>query len=122
MNKILILLIALSLMVVGCTGTQGTGPGADMSNPFIGGTMGLDVGFLEGSPPAIVFDNGQFPFEVEVVLENIGEWDIDSGEATITIVGVDPEDFNRAGVQVVNVTEDIPGQEFDPELFVDALF
>ncbi|RMF55273.1 hypothetical protein D6745_02545 [Candidatus Woesearchaeota archaeon] len=116
MNKILILLIALGLIIVGCT--QGGQQVGDTTNPFIGGTQGLDIGFLEGSPPGIVFDQGQFPFGVQVVLENVGEWDINAGEAKVTLVGVDPEDFGRTGEQTVIVNEDIPGQEFDPDLNV----
>ena len=52
--------------------------------------------FVEGAPPAEVFDEGRFDFSVNIKAENKGEWDIQNpSDLTITLTGVDPADFNN---------------------------
>ena len=98
----LIFVSVLMLFIVGCT----SGQTVDLSgNPFVGGSNGLIVEFITGSPPDEVFDNEQFPFTVSVKLENSGERDIEEGEGFLRITGVNPAEF---GISESDLREDIP--------------
>lgn len=74
---------------------------------FIGGTDGLEMSFVEGSPPEEVFGS---PFKVNVLLRNVGEWDIkNSADATVTISGIYPDDF---GVTSADLVQNSPSALF----------
>ena len=61
MNKNIIFLIVVMFILSGCTGDQTTTAGG---TAFIGGTDAIEFDFLEGAPPAEVYDKGEFPFEI----------------------------------------------------------
>ena len=54
--------VVFLLFLAGCNG-GGEEPGGAPTTPFLGGTKGLEIGFLEGSPPEEVTDGGGFPFQ-----------------------------------------------------------
>ncbi|HZX45632.1 MAG TPA: hypothetical protein VFF28_08190 [Candidatus Nanoarchaeia archaeon] len=91
MRRVILVLVALLLLAAGCkqqvvqTNTK----------PFIGGTSAVEFNFIEGSPPAEVYDGGSFPFEVTVNLENKGEYDVPKDKMKVYLQGFDPSDFNR---------------------------
>lgn len=90
-NSILITVIVMSVLVLaGCTGGQTVN---SAGTPYVGGTNGLLISFLENSPPAQVSDGNTFPFDIVVLLENAGESDIPTGKASVTISGLYPGDF-----------------------------
>jgi hypothetical protein len=94
--------LLLITLLVGCS--QETGP--SISDPFIGGTTGLTMEFIEGAPPAEVYDGGAFPFTVVLKLENIGETDVIAGSAVLKISGIDPTDFGTIGTALTQVTSE----------------
>ena len=82
---VLVLALALSLAVAGCQG--GKSATSSSSTPFIGGSEGLRVSFVENAPPVEVLDNPLektkpgdrtqiMKFDVILKLENVGEQDI----------------------------------------------
>jgi hypothetical protein len=91
MNKtiFIILLAVASLTLTACpSGNDGGGPG-----PFIGGSEGLTMQFALGAPPDEIYDAGQYPFSVNVIIENVGERDVLSDEAQVKLVGIEPGMF-----------------------------
>lgn len=91
MKKAIVLLIMGLIVLVGCEkNVQKT-----FSNPFIGGTEAIKFEFIEGSPPAEVYDGGSFPFEVALNVENKGEYDVPKDKITIDLAGFYPPDFNN---------------------------
>ncbi|MFB6198456.1 MAG: hypothetical protein ABEI52_09355, partial [Halobacteriaceae archaeon] len=93
--KVIIALILASTLLLACTQQQGQQNKKKPTEAFIGGTTGLKTYLLEGVPPDVVQDNGQFPFSFGVVLENKGEADIGNGTpnpyVNVTLVGVSSE-------------------------------
>src|SRR3989338_9546291 len=85
-------LIGLFFFAVGCN--EQTTDSKD-ETPFVGGTAGLLIDFVEDSPPAEVTDGGNFPFDVVVKLENPGERAIAKENVKVTISGIDPSDFDK---------------------------
>jgi len=83
---------------------------------FVGGVQGLTMSFTEGSPPSEVFDEGRFPFSVNLKLENRGEWDINKENVRIEITGVDPADFDLSTSDLVkNPTSNMAGTKIDSQ-------
>jgi hypothetical protein len=85
-------IIAALMLATSCT----SGP----DNPdidkytFIGGTEGLSMAFQEGAPPDEIFDAGQHPFTITVIVENVGEEDVlDEDFAEVSVLGISAEQF-----------------------------
>jgi len=77
------------LIVLACT------PSGPATLPtFLGGNDGLSIVFDKNSPPAEVFDGGDFPFDIVVRLENKGEYFIPKDLVTVSVVGILPQLFN----------------------------
>ncbi|MFC1755446.1 hypothetical protein ACFL96_18995 [Thermoproteota archaeon] len=94
-RKILVLLTILLLMfLVGCQGQEDTTTSASQ---FVGGTKGLEISFVEGTPPPEVLDTDQ-PFGVSIKLANEGEYDVEEPSTVqVTVTGFDPADFGVSG-------------------------
>ncbi len=88
-------LIALSavflLFVAGCDGGD-VQTGAP-TTPFLGGAGGLEINFLEGSPPEEVTDGNTFDFQAIVKLKNNGEYDLQRDRVNVSLIGFSPADF-----------------------------
>jgi hypothetical protein len=101
MKYALIALLALTVLAAGCSPT---GPDSSLSDPFIGGAQGLKVSFMQGAPPSEIFDGGQYPFSVNILVENLGEADVgpdsvtgatgDNQFALVSLIGFNPAQFN----------------------------
>jgi len=109
-----ILIIGILFFVFGCD-KEAPEPVA-VGKAFIGGTKGLSLSFTEGAPPDEVFDLN-FPFSVNVKVENVGEWDINNpNDITLSIIGIDPGDFGKTSAFL---TQDSPvpmlGARLDPQ-------
>ncbi|MFH1399674.1 MAG: hypothetical protein ABIG95_06195 [Candidatus Woesearchaeota archaeon] len=76
------------------------------SDPFLGGTTGLLINFLEDNPPSEVYDGGNFPFEVVVKLNNEGEWDVPADTVEVRVSGVDPAEFGLSQADVIKHPEE----------------
>lgn len=105
-------ILAIIVMFAGCTPSdEGSSESTKM---FAGGTEGLVLGFLEGSPPPEIFDQGQYPFDIEVKVENAGEWDVPANEVMVSISGIDPAEFGLTEYEKMP-DEDLPGVELDSQ-------
>lgn len=88
----LVLFGAIFLLVLaGCK--SGDTTGSSLTTPFLGGDGGLEIGFLEGNPPAEVTDGGTFPFQAIVSVKNIGEHDIAASTLKASLIGFLPSQF-----------------------------
>ncbi|MFT4343157.1 MAG: hypothetical protein ACMXYE_00245 [Candidatus Woesearchaeota archaeon] len=89
----LITITFVGVILAGCgAGEGGTGPSR---TPFAGGANGLSLSFMEGAPPNEVFDAGNFPFSINVRVENLGEHTVGQNDGYIEITGINPEDFGK---------------------------
>ncbi len=93
MKKVLLFMILMSLFMVGCDGEED--PLTSTEAPFLGGSVGLDINFepmgIEEGSDYSVYEDESFP--IQLILKNKGEEDISSGEAKITLRGIDINDF-----------------------------
>jgi hypothetical protein len=92
--------IALLFIVAACSSGGGEVSTGSPTTPFLGGSNGLEISFLEGSPPEEVIDGNSFDFQAIVKLVNVGEDDFaDSAgvdtptEIEISLIGFSPDDF-----------------------------
>lgn len=112
MKRVALALIACVLIIAACK----TGERADIGAPFIGGTEGITMEYLQDAPPAEVFDGGDFPFDIVVKLQNKGEWLIPAANAVITISGILPAEFQKTEASMQqNPTEDLLAMRKDAE-------
>jgi hypothetical protein len=94
MKKLIIALLVLGLFLAACEDRGGQAEG-EKELPFIGGTTGLLVSFAQDAPPAEVYDGGDFPFDIEIKLQNDGERNIARDDITVEITGIDPAEFDK---------------------------
>lgn len=109
---IIFFVFAVGILTAGC---NGGGP-TSSETPFIGGTTGLLMSFMEDAPPIEIYDGGEFTFPVVIKLKNEGEWDIAASDVQIKISGVDPGEFSLQPGDLVNhPEEDLVGTVKDAE-------
>jgi hypothetical protein len=107
MKKIIALaIVTIMLVLTGCGGNSNTQVGPSKT-PFVGGSTALSMEFLDGTPPDEIFDDGQYPFGINIKLENLGEDDVLANEGYIEITGINPKDFGL-GSQA-DFKQDLPG-------------
>lgn len=105
-KHLIILILAVSLVFTTGCNEQSTGIG--MANPFIGGTTGITMDFLEDAPPLDkAYDGGVYPFTAVVKIKNMGESDIEIGDATIKISGIDATDFGTSSSLLTQNNDEI---------------
>jgi hypothetical protein len=89
----IILVVITVFFLASCTST-------DQNNldtaPFIGGSEGLAMDFVGGAPPDEVYDSGQMPFGIQVMIENVGETKVDQDDALVRLIGIDPAHFKSS--------------------------
>lgn len=107
-----------ALIVIGMLFLAGCGEGDDSlpaaGAPFLGGTSGIELNF-ENSPPAEVFDGGDFPFDIIVKLKNNGEFNVPKENVRVRITGIRAEQFNLAVSDLTkNAPDDLPKMQRDP--------
>jgi len=90
----LIVLGIISLFLISSCAGGGEIIGGAPTTPFLGGTQGLVIGFLEGSPPEEVTDGDTFDFQALISIRNMGEFDLKKGQVNVSLIGIDPIDFN----------------------------
>lgn len=108
--------IVLLFLIAACDGDGEISTGVP-TTPFIGGSQGLEIGFLAGSPPSEVTDGDTFPFNVIVKVKNTGEFDLDKKEVNVSLIGISPSDFDVASDNIAGkIPEDDPvGRQRDSE-------
>lgn len=98
MKKIfMVLAVVFVLFLAGCESDETP----TSETPFLEGTTGFLISFLEDAPPQEVYDGGVFPFEVVVKLKNDGEWGVAADDVLVTISGIDPTEFGLQPVDLV---------------------
>ncbi len=113
-KKLILILLATLVLAFGCQ--QGDDQSAEKLKPYIGGTTGLIATFTEDAPPAEVYDGGDFPFDIEVKLQNDGETDVKKDDIVIKVSGIDPVEFGKTQEQTKsNAPEDLLAKYKDPE-------
>ena len=113
--KAWVVVVALALALAACGQQQDTG----LTDPFIGGNVGLNMYLMNGMPPPTVFDGGSNPFPIGVVLENAGEADIGPNTANpsaanafleVRLEGILPQNYGITEAQLVQTpTQPIRG-------------
>ncbi|MBI4451480.1 hypothetical protein HY642_05885 [Candidatus Woesearchaeota archaeon] len=88
---IILALFVLALAVAACGPTRGPVE----VRPFIGGTQGVVLSYVEGSPPKDTYDGGSSPFDIEVLLENKGETFVPKDKMRLRVTGIRPQEFNK---------------------------
>jgi hypothetical protein len=101
MKKMFIVLTAMLLVLAACTSNDGF----NSTTPFIGGTQGLKVEYVQSFPPDTVSDGGTDPFDIIVKVTNRGESDVLAEDVKITISGFSANQFGR---QVSDLTKTSP--------------
>jgi len=91
MRKEIVFLAALALfLAAGCKGgEQAAGTGA----PFIGGSSGVTISFIDFRSQ--VFDSGEDPFDLTLQLTNAGEWEVAKEDVRVTLTGINPQEFGK---------------------------
>ncbi|MFT4260931.1 MAG: hypothetical protein ACMXX9_00680 [Candidatus Woesearchaeota archaeon] len=101
MKKMFIILTAMLLLLAACESNTGF----DSTTPFIGGTQGLKISFVDSFPPATVSDGGEDPFDIIVKVTNRGEADVEPKDVLVTISGFPASQFGR---NVADLTSNSP--------------
>lgn len=102
------ILLILILLFAACNGVD-EGPSA--GTPFLGGTQGLELSFLEDTPPDTVYDKGQFPFDIVVKIDNKGEWDVPRDRIFVDILGFEPAQFGASAASLTKgLSDDLLGR------------
>ena len=105
MKLIITILIIISILVLIAGCAQDEGPIEEGVRAFIGGDRGLDLEFTEGAPPDVVYDR-DFPFDVNIRVENVGEWDIpNTQDVTLTIIGIESTSFGKSLADLTKNTD-----------------
>ena len=99
----LVLLLAFLLISASGCSTQNQPVG---SNPFVGGTTGLAISFMENYPPLSIYDSGTTPFNIDVNLENKGEWEVKKEDVIVRILGINPAEFGVAFTDLMKQPDD----------------
>ncbi len=104
---LLLILAFLTIAQEGCQSKEDSGP--NKIDPYIGGIGGLSIQFADGAPPDEVFDNKQWTFDVEVKIENVGEFDVKKEDVTVYLSGLNPYDFGKTESDFIKngITEDL---------------
>ncbi len=80
-----IILLAVTLVLSGQQGCERT-TDSDTAGPYIGGTEGLSIAFLDDAPPLSGnFQGDPIPLEVELV--NNGETNVETNSAVVNLIG-----------------------------------
>ena len=117
MKKIVLGLFLICIVILtGCKAQSNTGTTLD--NPFIGGTEGILIDFVEDSPPEEVRAGGDVPFDVVVKLKNDGEHKVLKEMVTVTLSGINAQEFDKQEQDLIsNALEDLePRKKEDGEV------
>src|SRR3989344_7088269 len=110
------ILMLLAVIAAGCD-NQETNLVDTPTSPYIGGNKGLvaeivQMGvFNDASNTEEIFEGETFP--IEITLKNKGESDVATGNATVTLLGINLRDFDNVPNQELSNTQLIEKVEKD---------
>lgn len=109
-----VFIVASILLLVFLAGCKGKEEAVSKTKAFVGGNDGLAISFLDGMPPAEVFDVDS-PFQIGVKVENKGEFDIvNADDVDVSITGITPSDFKVTAADLMkNPSEPLKGAGID---------
>ncbi|MEK6854117.1 MAG: hypothetical protein AABX60_02165, partial [Nanoarchaeota archaeon] len=124
-KEVFVLILALALIVAGCKGGE-KGALSSAATPFIGGTEGVRISFLENAPPRETLDNPKpadksqiSNFDIALRVENVGEQKIPANTLNVIIGGIYSSDFNipnpKTAFLTKNLAQELEGVRKDPE-------
>ena len=93
MKKMLILMMGAMLLLSACS--EGD-TNFISTTPFLGGTEGLKISFIDNFPPSVVGDGGTDEFDVIVEVDNRGEHEVPAEDVLVRLSGFSPNVFNKA--------------------------
>ncbi|MFP4645366.1 MAG: hypothetical protein ACLFNB_01855 [Candidatus Woesearchaeota archaeon] len=97
MRKLLLPLFIVLIAITLTACNDDTGSNEDKVKPFIGGTRGISMEFVEGAPPQSILDAGQTTFSIQTRLTNEGEQNIemdgDVNYLEVSVEGIVPQQF-----------------------------
>ncbi len=91
-NKVIIMMMSLLVILAGCSsgGNSGSSGGSGINvDSYTGGSQALTLEFAPEAPPEKIRDQGRFPFSVRILVENVGEYDIEENTAYVALAGTD---------------------------------
>jgi len=105
---ILVGMIVLVVFIAGCVQSDNIDAG-----PFVGGSDGLSIRFVNGEPPSEVLDNREEDFDITLEIENEGEFDIPKGRIIATLGGIDAKTFSISPTSIKSKSELNGKDKFD---------
>lgn len=120
MRKIILTGLLISILIfAGCGEKKDSGQ--KLEDPFIGGTTGILISFIEDSPPPEAYAGGDYPFDVVVKLKNDGEYKVPKEKAKVTISGINAQEFGKEEIDFVqNPPEDLEPRRKEDGKTVDS--
>jgi hypothetical protein len=101
--ELLIFSMVFLFIISGC---GSGGDGISLQDPFLGGTQGLEIGFLKDSPPEEVTDGGGFPFQALVSIKNQGEHNLVQNNVRVDLTGIRASNFGVVKADITNLKPD----------------
>ncbi len=88
--------------ITGCG--KGDTDAISAASPFLGGSQGIEIKFLDGAPPDEITDGNTFPFRIVLSIKNEGEFDLDNAnKVRVDLKGILPADFNALDSDIKNL-------------------
>jgi hypothetical protein len=114
--RLIVLGVILLFFLAGCDKGDDDSGGAP-TTPFLGGTKGLEIGFVEDLPPEEVADGGTFEFQAMVSLKNSGEYEVGKENVRVDLIGILPADFSASTSDLKdrNPDDDLTPRQRDSE-------
>jgi hypothetical protein len=108
----IVFMAAMMLLLTGCPGDNG-GDGGNWQT-FAGGTEGVTLNFEPLNPPTEI--NAGEEFMVLVVLKNVGEHTVASGDYSVRLRGFSPAEFSTTpDALMATPAEDLQANVLDPD-------
>jgi len=113
--KKIIPMIAMAMLLLACQEGGGSDTQVSVSsNPFLGGTQGLEFDFQDFREE--VFDDNTDPFNLVVRLENKGEALVERDDVRVKLSGFNPAEFGKTQQQLEKQSpEDVIERRKDPQ-------
>lgn len=119
-NYFVVSIIVIALLFIG--GCGNSDKKNTSTSPYIGGSEGLSINFVNGAPPDTIYDKGGFPFDIAVSIKNKGEYTVKKSDIKVSIKGIYYSDFGLNSINdlikspeedIISVRKDSDGRVID---------